>query len=209
VIRYLLVASIVTASPAVAGNFTEVKASDVPAKLKPHGKHVERAVTFTDKNGTNYVVFSSTSSEKPADDSSIRTVWLYVDHWSIATGKAPRALLPARDFIECYMGATLAKFADNAFTVTDLDGDGFAEITYGYQLACRSDVSTATYKLLLAENGKKHILRGHTRIANEDLPEEGTFTPEPDAKKWAKGFFDHAVEVWKATDADLEDPTKG
>jgi hypothetical protein len=107
------------------------------------------------------------------------------------------------------MGATLAKFADKAFTVTDLDGDGFAEITYGYQLACRSDVSTATYKLLLAENGKKHILRGHTRIAHEELPEEGTFTPEPDAKKWAKGFFDHAVEVWKATDADLDDPTNG
>lgn len=211
--RYFLIASLLTAvtsSPALAGtlSFTEAKASDLPPKLVPRGKKVERVVSFSDKNGTNYVVFSSTASEKslPDDDLPVRTVWLYVDHWA---GKAPRALLPARDVIECYMGGMLAKFVDKAFTVTDLDGDGLAEITYGYQLACRSDVSTATYKLLLAENGKKHILRGNTKLARENLPESGTFKPEPDAKKWPKGFFEHAVEVWKATDADLDDPTNG
>jgi hypothetical protein len=216
VTRSLLVASLlalaVTRSPALAGGlaYTEAKTSDLPAKLVPRGKQIERVVTFTDKNGANYIVFSSTAIDKPTpDDTPLRTAWLYVDHWAIAPGKAPRALLPARDFIECYMGATLAKFVDKAFTVTDLDGDGLAEISYGYQLACRSDVSTATYKLLLAENGKKYILRGHTKLAHEDLPEAGTFKPEPDAKKWAKGFFAHAVEVWNATDADLDDPTKG
>jgi hypothetical protein len=217
VIRYLVVASLLTTpattSTALAGElaFSEAKAANLPVKLVPRGKKVERVVTFSDKNGANYVVFSSTSSEKqkPDDDASTRTVWLYVDHWAIATGKAPRALLPARDVIECYMGATLAKFADKAFTVTDLDSDGLAEITYGYQLACRSDVSTAAYKLLLVENGRKHILRGNSKLAHENLPGGGTFKPEPDAKKWPEGFFEHAVEVWNATVADLDDPTNG
>jgi hypothetical protein len=217
VTRYLFVASLLaaatTTSQAHGGEpaVTEAKATDLPAKLVPRGHTVARVVKFTDRNGANYVVFSSTSSEKrmPDDDLPVRTVWLYVDHWAIATGKAPRALLPARDVVECYMGASLAKFVDKAFTVTDLDGDGLAEITYGYQLACRSDVSTATYKLLLVENGKKLILRGNTRLAHDNLPESGTFKPEPDAKKWPAGFFAHAVEVWEATAADLDDPTNG
>jgi hypothetical protein len=212
---YLLVAALLgTTSTALAGElaFKEATAADLPAKLAPRGKAVQRVVAFTDKHGANYVVFSSTTTDKttPGDDTPASKTWLYVDHWAVAKGKAPRALLPARDVLDCYMGGPLAKFVDKAFTVTDLDGDGLAEITYGYQLACRSDVSTATYKLLLAENGKKYILRGHTKVAHpEDLPESGTFKPEPDAKRWPKGFFDHAVQVWNATDADLDDPTNG
>lgn len=213
--RSLVIALVLAASStALAGapTFTEAKVADLPAKLAPRGKTVARVVTFADKNGANYVVFSSTTTDTttPGDGTPASKTWLYVDHWAVAKGKAPRALLPARDVLDCYMGSPLAKFVDKAFTVTDLDGDGLAEITYGYQLACRSDVSAATYKLLLAENGKKHILRGYSKVKHpEDVPESGTFKPEPDAKKWPKGFFDHAVQVWNATDADLDDPTNG
>lgn len=212
--RYLLAASLLASSTALAGElaFTEAKASDLPAKLAPRGKAVQRVVTFADKNGANYVVFSSTTTDtsKPGDDAPASKTWLYIDHWAVAKGKAPRALLPARDLLDCYMGSPLAKFVDKAFTVTDLDGDGLAEITYGYQLACRSDVSAATYKLLLAENGKKHILRGNAKVKHpEDVPESGVFKPDPAAAKWPKGFYDHAVEVWNATAADLDDPTNG
>ncbi|HEY4059834.1 MAG TPA: hypothetical protein VGM39_24635 [Kofleriaceae bacterium] len=200
-------------SPAVAGkiSFTEAKVADVPQKLAPRGKKIERVVKFTDKNGANYVVFSSTTSEKqaPDDDQAVRTTQLFLDHWAVAGGDEPRSLLPARDAIDCYMGAMLATFVPKAFTVTDIDGDGLAEITYGYQLACRSDVSAASYKLLMVEDGKKHILRGFTKIAHDNPPEGGTYKADPDATKWEKGFLEHAVDVWKATVADLDDPTKG
>jgi hypothetical protein len=205
--RALAIAVLLAASPAAAGDlpFTEVSATEVPAQAKVRGKQIQRVVKFTDKLGTNYVVFSSTSSEKPSTDmGAMLTRWLYVDHWAIAAGKAPKALLPARDVVQdCPLGLT-AEFIPNAFHVTDVNANGIAEVTYGYQLACRSDVSPATYKLLVVENGKKHILRGEALFSIPDLePMGGTFTPEPAEKKWGAKLYAHAVAVWKATSRDV------
>ncbi len=200
----LIVASILlAATPAVAGDITatDVAPAELPAKAKVHGTTIERIVRFADKNGTNYVVFSSTSTEKPATDMGrSRTRWLYVDHWAISPGRASRALLPVRDFEQDCPFDLTAAFVPAAFGVTDLDGDGLAEVTYGYQLSCRSDVSPATYKLLMVSNGKKYILRGETRLALPgEAPMGGSFTPDPGEKKWAPKFYAHAVAVWKAT----------
>lgn len=173
----------------------------LPAAVVVRGKTVLRAVTFTDKNGPNYVVFSQTDSGK--------TRVLYIDHWLAQAIGDGRALLPARDLVEnCEMGALLGKFVDGAFGVTDLDQDGIAEMTYGYQLACRSDVSPATYKLLLVEDGAKYILRGHSRVMGDDKPLGGDFAPEPAPETWPKDFYDHATALWNKTDNDLEDPPK-
>ncbi|MDX2086979.1 MAG: hypothetical protein SFX73_03965 [Kofleriaceae bacterium] len=203
----LLVMSILLAStPALAGDLpsTEVSATELPAKAKPRGSLIKRVLKFTDKNGTNYIAFSTTSSEKKAPDGArFQTRWLYIDHWAIAQGKAPRELLPARDFVQdCPLDMT-ANFVDDAFHLTDLDNDGIAEVTYGYQLACRGDVSPAAYKLLLVENGTKHILRGEAKYEISGLdPMGGTFTPEPEEKKWPAKFYAHAVALWKTTSRD-------
>jgi hypothetical protein len=203
--RALVLALSLVSAPAVAGELAVTTVKDLPTELAARGSKVERAVTFSDKNGTNYVVFSSTDSEKP--DTGMgpeRKRMLFIDHWALAKGKKARTLLPARDFVDACPLGLLAKFVDRAFGVTDLDGDGLAEVTYGYQLACRSDVSSATYKLLLVENGRKYILRGTSRIPVEDAPPGGDFKPEPAEAKWPRAFYKHASDLWKATAEDLE-----
>jgi hypothetical protein len=35
-------------------------------------------------------------------------------------------------------------------------------VTFAYTLACRSDVSPVTFKLLMLENGRKYIVRGES-----------------------------------------------
>ena len=178
----------------------------LPAGVSARGTIPERAVMFVDRNGTNYVVFSSTETNKPGGG-PVMARQLFVDHWAVLANGKPRALLPARDQVsECEMGSVLAKFVAGAFGVTDLDHDGVAELTYGYQLACRSDVSPAVFKLLLVENGVKLILRGHTRIeASGDNP-GGDFVPEPASATWPPEFFAHARALWNATADDLEIP---
>lgn len=51
-------------------------------------------------------------------------------------------------------------FIENSTTITDLDKDGFAEVKLQYSLACRSDVSPATMKIMIYENGEKYSLSG-------------------------------------------------
>ncbi len=192
---------------AVAGELavTTVSTKELPKDLRVRGAKVERAITFSDKLGTNYVVFSSTDSEKSDEDfGAARRRMLYIDHWARANGKKPRALLPARDLVEDCPLDLVATFIDGASGVTDLDGDGIAEATYGYQLACRGDVSSATYKLLLVENGKKYILRGSSRLRVDGAPSGGDFKPEPAAAKWPKTFYEHVTALWRATADDVE-----
>jgi hypothetical protein len=190
----------------------EVKVTNAPAALpagvKPSGDPPTASFTFEDKNGTNYVLFSwrQVYERDPArEQSPPRSRYLWVDHWAVAAGGKPKLLRAVKDHVEaCDADVTLA-FHDDAFTVTDLDGDGYAEITFAYELGCRSDVSPNDYKLLVLQNGTKYILRGRTSIATRDAQQPaagGDFTPDPAKRKWPAALYQHAIEVWQRTDYD-------
>ncbi len=213
--------SIVASLVAVAALTRTAAAAPVEVKVsKPSGAlpagirasaSLDVAYTFADKNGDNYVLFSSkTVSGDPAKSRDpVHAKYIYVDHWVVpAAGKA-RLVRTVRDMIEdCNLDLTVA-FHDAAFGVTDLDGDGIAEITFGYELGCRSDVSPDDYKLLLLENGDKYILRGHTRIDAHDPQQPtagGDFDPDPASAKWPKAFLSHARELWKQSADDASMP---
>jgi hypothetical protein len=171
--------------------FAPVKASELPKGVTVRGEF-QSGVTFVDKSGTNYLLFSK------------KAAMLFVEDWVVPAKGPPRNLLPVRDFVDdCEMGGVSAIFHDAARTVTDLDGDGIAEVTFAYELACRSDVSPGTYKLLLLENGKKYILRGETVVDPGDGAMGGAFTAEPREAKWPAAFLRHAKQLWSSTSADI------
>lgn len=191
----LSLAGTAAADPAI--KTTPVKASELPPGVTVRGDFTS-GVTFADKNGTNYLLFGKSS------DTAKNAAKLFVEDWVVPAKGKPRNLLPVRDMVEpCEMGGVTATFHDAARTVTDLDGDGIAEVAFAYELACRSDVSPATYKLLLLENGKKYILRGQTAIDPGDGVMGGTFTADPPEAKWPAKFLEHAKKVWASTSADL------
>jgi hypothetical protein len=188
-----------------------LNAVDLPRGVSARGDTFISAVSFVDKNGTNYVVLSSHASQKSVRDvGPSYSNYLYVDPWVVPARGKPRNLLAVRDMVvDCVMGDASARFHDDAFTVTDLNGNGIAEITFGYELAnCRSDVRPATYKLLLLENGTKYILRGETRTPGPDGKIGGVFTPDPVAAKWPRVFLAHVEELWNRTADDLALPPR-
>lgn len=56
-------------------------------------------------------------------------------------------------------------FIPGSTAVTDLDKDGIAETKVQYSVACRGDVSPATMKMIMYENGVKYTLRGNMWLA--------------------------------------------
>ncbi len=207
--RVLVLLALCLASPSYADKTAvgtaPVKQSELPRGVTPRGQF-RSGVTFADKKGINYVLFSSKSKEEAATvDMTSRSEWIFVDLWVVPPKGAPRNVLPVRDMVtDCVMGDVDTRFHDAAFSVTDLDHDGIAEITFGYELACRSDVSPATYKLLVIENGAKYILRGTTIVNPGGGPMGGTFTPDPAEAKWPAAFLAHAKDVWAKTSADRQ-----
>lgn len=86
------------------------------------------------------------------------------------------------------------------WSLTDLDDDGHAEMTFGWSVGCRTDVSPVTHKVLLVEQGRKHGLRGQTAIRVDSESVEGG---EYEVGKGFDGanetFLEHAKSVWKKT----------
>lgn len=197
------------AKPAKEIPTTPVSRDQLPAGANVRGKTFERALSYRDRRGTHYVVMSATDTERGAGEESSHSRTIYLDDWIVASaGATPRSALPVRDMVnDCQMGALSAHFHPASIDVTDLDGDGIAELAFGYELACRSDVSPATYKLLILVDGRKHILRGTTRVESYGSPQlGGTFVPEPVEARWPAGLFAHAQQRWNETCDDLTSP---
>ena len=133
---------------------------DVVKTSKPHNlKAVGRVIAtykFIDKLGVNYIVYSQ--SKKSYGDMHNKKLYLY--HY-VKSNNRFRLLRKIYDFQECHESeAILLKILDNSLSVTDLDNDNIAEITFVYRLVCYSDVAGIPMKLMMLENGKKYALRG-------------------------------------------------
>ena len=159
-----------------------------------------RAVVFDDANGRNLVVLSRTEGRGRAlpDEPYTRTARVYADHFATKAGRT-RKLRAVRDGqIDCPADIT-ASFIPGTPKATDLDGDRVAEVTFAYTLACRSDVSPVTFKLLMLENGRKYIVRGESW--NFEGSDEYTVRlpfgkPEPAWAKWPAPFTKHAKRAY-------------
>ena len=190
------------AAPAL--QLVAIQAGDLPPGVSPRGK-LEHAWKYVDKNGTHYVLFSSKRWGADATVQHDRNAELYADDWLVpAAGGAPKVLLPVQELVEdCPLELT-ARFHDDALEVTDLDRDGVGELTFAYEVGCRSDVRPNKYKVITLVNGTMYILRGTTRIQGGE-PDAGTFVADPIFAKGPPRYLDHAEAVWKATadDADM------
>jgi len=161
----------------------------VPPALRPPGT-LQHGLRWQDGNGENLVLFARAETRRPR--ASAR---LTVRHW--LSGARPRLLREVKDAVEgCEFDLT-AKFLPASFAVTDLDGDGVGEVTFAYEQTCRSDVSPATLKLLVLENGDKYILRGETSVKVSDSERMGGgYTVDPSFRRAPKAFLPHAATVW-------------
>lgn len=135
-------------------SFNVIKTSK-PYNLKVVGR-VLATYKFIDKLGVNYIVYSQ--SQKSYGDTHTKKLYLY--HYVEANSRF-RLLRKIYDFQECHESESiLLKILDKSLSITDLDNDNIAEVTFIYRLVCQSDVSAIPMKLMMLENGKKYALRG-------------------------------------------------
>lgn len=144
------------------------------------------AVRFTDTNGRNVVVLSVRGSG--------RTVTLTADHVLVAANGTRRVLRHVQDGVSACDFDVTAGFLPGSLKVADRNADGLGEVTFAYDTACRSDVSPATLKLLVLQNGSKYILRGETDMSFAGGPTPAPPTAEPAPARWLAGTYRPALE---------------
>lgn len=167
-----------------------ISREEIPSSIKVPGK-LEGAVRWTDENGDNVAVFSRGESSSRKGNSTFESAYLSVQHVIVAD--PPKVLRSIKEKLEKCDADLLLAFRDGALAVTDLDKDGIGEITFAYAVACRTDMTPATLKLLMFEDGAKYILRGTMR---GEEGSGGDFKVDRSFENGPPVFLEHAKASW-------------
>jgi len=162
----LLLGALLTTNSAGAENPTSVGAGALPAGLDFEGNLVS-AQRWEDGQGANYLLLTRTPDIREPGltewGEEMHSARLYGYHYRQRNGGF-ELLRRITDFVmECEWDMTVAHIP-GSIAVTDLDDDGLSEVTFLYELACRSDVSPLTLKLMMLEDGEKYPIRGTTVV---------------------------------------------
>ena len=157
---------------------------------------------WRDANGENVFVVTYADSEGAESDyDSSRSRSMVITHDVLGSDGPVTRKRTVRDFVnDCPFDLHLLLEKDS-LQVSDLDGDGLAEITFAYQFTCTSDVSPRSRKMLLLEDGEKYILRGHTGLNLPGMQMPSEFEVDPSVEKGPKVFRDHLIAAWGSSDS--------
>ena len=135
--------------------------AEIPASITIKGKALE-AWKWNDKLGENILITSADAphDEKDKNGEVAQSAEIHAYHYAKKDGDYEQVWFINDAVTSCPVDIT-CEFIPGSATVTDLDKNGIAEIKVQYSMACRGDVSPATMKLVLYENGVKYTLKGN------------------------------------------------
>lgn len=178
---------------------TYIDKTQIPKEIKYLGK-IKTAVKWTDDLGDNLVITAETGDveSKSAPSEGYRDAALYAYHFLVFNDSV-RQTWKVTDFIkECPLDIE-ANFIKNTFQITDLNGDGIAEIWLMYIVTCTSDVSPVDMKVIMYQGTQKHAMRGQNKV--EVSPGKfygGEYKFDKAFNEAPKEFRSFAEKLWKA-----------
>lgn len=185
-----------------AFNVLQIGYNDIPRQLAVKGVFVE-ALEFTDKNGLNLMVCTQTGKfpvsvkndegvyEKMNDRAELNF------YHFVKAAEGYKMLAEFSDEQDCDGFDLYNGFTKKALSITDLDKNGLAEISFQVVKSCRSDVSPAERKLFIFEAGKVFYIQGETTL-------EGQAAATPIYSEGTKEcpFIAYLTKKWKQFEAD-------
>jgi hypothetical protein len=161
----------VLASPALAQARTaaipvqNVAGRSIPRSM-PHEGRLVAAKRWTDRLGENTLILTQTGKRRASrceyGEEVCSDAEVYAYHY-VRSGASTSLVWRTTDFERGCSFDLYAGYLPESIAVTDLDADGVAESSFMYLLACRSDVSPATLKLIMHEGAQKYAARGSSR----------------------------------------------
>ena len=158
-----------------------------------------------DKDGAHVLVLNRKAGPSPAKPKSGRVEHIELDvaYYSQQSG-AWKADWTLHDFVECPGLDSAADFFPSSVSVTDLNGDGKAEVTIPYKLSCGGGVDSYMVKVILREGPNKLAIRGESLVK---LPGQEPFGGEHQYDKALlsptyAAYKQHMDLVWKTVSLD-------
>ena len=172
--------------------------NEIPAGINSIKGNFLEGYTWNDKNGANYFIYTLT--DETESSGYLKTQYMYCYHYK-KTSSGFELIKKTTDFVkESAVEIQLGIF-ENSILITNIDQDGYAEITYVYIVGAAGDVSPMPVKLIMLENGEKYAIRGAETIAGRiygDFPSVSDFDQsiDPSFNNAPKEFLEFAELVW-------------
>lgn len=160
-------------SPPPAGiDRLDFSAASLPAGVKTDGS-VVGGMRWRDKAGENLLVFQK--EVRPAKISAAKSpdgtagtgevANLYADHYVVGAGAARLVRRVQEKPEPCF--DPLVDFQVSSYDLTDVDGDGVAEVTFAYAADCLHELMPFALKLMMLEGGDKYAVRGRAKVHDQ------------------------------------------
>jgi len=160
---------------------------------------ITNAVTWKDSLGINYALTTEPDEyiSKDREGNEFGNAELYAYHY-VSNGDSLKLLWRVYDYSKDCEFDLSVEFIDEAFSVTDLDKNGIAEVWIMYEIQCTSDVSPAPAKIIMYEGNKKYAVRGSRRIrvSGQDYG-GGEYTLDDNMKSGNPVFRKYAINLWE------------
>lgn len=109
------------------------------------------------------------------------------------------------DYVDCPGLDAMADFFASSVSVTDINGDGKAEVTIPYKLYCGGGIDSHTVKVILREGPLKLAIRGKSVVK---LPGQPAFGGDHEYDKTLltpayASYKQHMDRVWKTVSGDV------
>jgi hypothetical protein len=195
VMLFILLASCKDAPASTPIPLLEFKPGMIDSKLyKGKIKHGKR---WKDARGENVIILTQSDVYWKDIYDATRSVRLYAYHFLRTQDSTWDEAWKMNDMVDDCAWDIHCEFFENSLTVTDLDGDGLAEVAFAYALSCKGDGQPGEKKLVFFEGIDRYSIKGTTsyfekkKKAPADKVTEKKFDDAPDA------FVDYASEQWK------------
>jgi uncharacterized membrane protein len=154
---------------------------------------------WSDKNGDNVLILSEERVEDLFDEGpSSLSVYLYAYHYANA-GEGFNLINEVTDYQKDCDFENRARFMEESVIITDVNNNGYSEITFTYRLGCTSELSPDKLVLIAMEKGAIYTINGTTKVElHESMPAMGGETiVGHEFEKASKKLLANALKAWE------------
>jgi hypothetical protein len=151
---------------------------------------------WKDARGENIVILTESGVYWKDIYDATRSAKLYAYHFIRNRDSAWDEQWKMNDIVDDCAWDVRCEFFENSLTITDLDGDGLAEVGFAYGLSCNGDPKADEKKLVFFEGIDRYSIKGTTsyfekkKKTGSDKITENKFDDAPDA------FSEYATQQW-------------
>lgn len=152
---------------------------------------------WKDARGENIIILTESGVYWKDIYEATRSAKLYAYHFIKNRDSAWEEMWKMDDMVYDCAWDIHCEFFENSLTITDLDGDGLAEVGFAYALSCKGDGQPDEKKLVFFEGIDRYSMKGTTTYFEKRKKSDGDKVTEKKFEDAPDAFEDFASDQWK------------